>query len=679
MIRLTAYNQANTRQYDLDLFGDETIAVTLTIDDLRDISSKNASFTKDFDLPATKNNNKFFAQVFDLQVDSTYNPYKKTRAAITENGVEVFSGSMYLNEVLDKEGSISYRVNVYSETVDFIEALGEATLADLDYTDLAHTYNEANVEASWGATGVTLAAGGTTTDVFYPLVDVGNVYLSGGIQFNSSYNYTPFVSAKYILDKIFEYANFTYESLFFNSDYFKAIYTDTFLDDQTNNYTYGLVDLDFVYLTSPSLTLSSSLQAVPLSIEVTDANNLWNNSTYTYTAPADNVDVTVYQNLAWTGDIGDVIEVYVSTTIGGTTTDILVDTRTITMPAGITTLTSYRTDTWAVDQYNLPNAGDTIQIKAKATTGTPSLRTESAYFDYTVSPPVETYTVTTNAYFETFTNAQSIDERMTRYKDDAKLSDIFKDFSKMFNLYVEPLNNRLLKVEPYEDYLATGTTLYWDDKIDFTELKQEFVEIPSKLTFLYNNDEDDKGLQNWEQFAGVPQGSYSVYPATDVNNEQEIKLELFSATFTNYTGYSSVFKEEDAQYVPLDNKPRLLFKSSNPLATANTDSLNVITSAYIGSASYLSDVGGAEFSLEFGTLTTAEDLYTRFWHTYVQDKYTQDAVVITVIAKLSAGDITGFSFADKIVIQNQAYRVNKIEYLVGKAELAKLELYKVTN
>ena len=66
MIRLVVQNQVTNELQELDTFGNENIALTLQVDDVRDIESKNASYSKDFNLPATKRNNKFFEHYYDL-------------------------------------------------------------------------------------------------------------------------------------------------------------------------------------------------------------------------------------------------------------------------------------------------------------------------------------------------------------------------------------------------------------------------------------------------------------------------------------------------------------------------------------------------------------------------------------------------------------------------------------
>ena len=65
MIELKVYT--GRTWLDIDTYGNENVALTFQVDDVRNIANKNASYSKDFNLPATKRNNKFF---LDLQGDT---------------------------------------------------------------------------------------------------------------------------------------------------------------------------------------------------------------------------------------------------------------------------------------------------------------------------------------------------------------------------------------------------------------------------------------------------------------------------------------------------------------------------------------------------------------------------------------------------------------------------------
>ena len=80
MIKLVVRNQATRLDQQLDLYGNENINLTLQVDDVRDISNKNASYSKDFNLPATKTNNKFFEHYYNLdRYNNSFSAYKNIR------------------------------------------------------------------------------------------------------------------------------------------------------------------------------------------------------------------------------------------------------------------------------------------------------------------------------------------------------------------------------------------------------------------------------------------------------------------------------------------------------------------------------------------------------------------------------------------------------------------------
>ncbi len=82
-------------QQILDLYEDETIPLTLSVDDFKDVATKTQSYSKAFHLPATKKNNRIFGNLFEITKASglfTFNPYKKTSVMLKENGFIVFEG-----------------------------------------------------------------------------------------------------------------------------------------------------------------------------------------------------------------------------------------------------------------------------------------------------------------------------------------------------------------------------------------------------------------------------------------------------------------------------------------------------------------------------------------------------------------------------------------------------------
>jgi hypothetical protein len=763
MIRLVAYD-TNDNQTILDTFGGESVPLTLNVDDLRDIGSKNGGYSKDFDLPYTKNNNKFFNHIYDLQVDSTYNPFTAARAELYINENLVFKGGLYLVEFVNKQNEQHYKVNLFSNTVQLLDILGEATLNYLDFTDLNHTFTEANVINSWGTTGVTLTAGGTSTDVHYPLMQTtGILSLGSSLRIISPRNYTPFVRLKYLLDKIFEFAGFTYDSTFFNSAAFTEIYQDTGLADfstnadideayiisgkpfQSNSWTvgdddYNIIDsvqdpeqadtpvnqyqadgggapsneqnantndlfVPYVKVLGSSGTVQNNI-AYEIAPFAFDNSNLYNNGVIT--APSDNFTFVLEAFYPIYGAVGTTITIDAEITSGSSSNTINIANDVIDAPSSFYGLTNNFEFTGIAQTFTLDNAGDTFAIKI-TTSATAYLMPYYLYYDTStflrgggssiVNGVPEASSIARGSdafvYIEPIQQNASIDDRIKNNHGEVKLKDIFTDITKLFNLYVDNTeNDRQLKIEPYNDYIATGTTLDWTKKADLTEVVNIYTDLPSKLTFRYNNDEDDHSLNTYKKNAGIEYGRMDIQFATDKTEERVIMLDVYSATaltFYSHPFSTVVQRDEAGVYERLKNKPRLLYKNGEELTTATDDLVNIVDhTSYVMASHYNNEpdnIGASTLDLNFGftmpvlgvttTFNTTNNLFNKYYYRYVIERYTEDRTFIKLNIKLSPVDIAAFRFNQKIRIQNQTYIVNKIEYNAGEFGMSKVELVKI--
>lgn len=763
MIRLVAYD-TNDNQTILDTFGGESVPLTLNVDDLRDIGSKNGGYSKDFDLPYTKNNNVFFNHIYDLQVDSSYNPFTAARAELYINENLVFKGGLYLVEFVNKQNEQHYKVNLFSNTVQLLDILGENTLNSLSFADLDHTFTEANVINSWGTTGVTLTAGGTSTDIHYPLMQTtGILSLGSSLRIISPRNYTPFIRLKYILDKIFEFAGFTYDSDFFNSSAFTEIYQDTGLADfstnadideayiisgkpfQSNSWTVGDDDYNIIgsvqdpeqadtsvnqyqadgggapsneqnantndlYVPYVKILGSSGTVQNNIAYEVSpfayDNSNLYNNGVIT--APSDNFTFVLEAFYPIYGAVGTTIKIDAEITSGSSSNTININNDVIDAPSSFYGLTNNFEFTGIAQTFTLDNAGDTFAIKI-STSATAYLMPYYLYYDTSTFlsgggssiingvPEASSIARGSDAYvyIEPIQQNGSIDERIKNNHGEVKLKDIFTDITKMFNLYVDTTeNDRQLKIEPYNDYIKAGTTLDWTKKADLTEVVNIYTDLPSKLSFRYNNDEDDYVLNQYKKATGFEYGSFNIQFATDKTEEREIMLDVYSATALTFYShpYSTVVQRDEAGvYERLKNKPRLLYKNGEELTTATDDLVNIVDhTSYVMASHYNNEpdnIGASTLDLNFGytfpnlgvstTFNTVNNLFNKYYYRYVIERYTEDRTFIKLNIKLSPVDIAAFRFNNKIRIENQTYIVNKIEYNAGEFGMSKVELVKI--
>jgi len=222
-------NVNGERNY-LDTYQSEPISLNYNIADLTDINARNSSYSKTIKIPETKKNRQLFGDIADLASSTQFDPNKKTRAWVLVDGVMVLEGYLQLRFVyVDKfKDKTEYEVVIYADNDNFFKALGEKYLTDLEWSELNHVWSGANIRASWTASSDSLG-------YFYPLIDYGKDYdynnigripvgvnpISNGIPAN---HFFPATNVKYMVDKIFQDAGYTYESNFLNSSVFKKLY-----------------------------------------------------------------------------------------------------------------------------------------------------------------------------------------------------------------------------------------------------------------------------------------------------------------------------------------------------------------------------------------------------------------------------------------------------------------------
>lgn len=692
------------KQFDLDLFGDEEIVIKYEVDNIREANSKNSSYSKSYDIPATKNNNKFFRHIYDLQSDmkgapngvlNAFNPYKSCDVEVYAEGSLILEGVMFLNSIKESDVDFTYNVTIYSKVVGFLDALGEATIGDLDFADIAHDKTLANIKSSF--TGdVTLSAGGTTPHVFYPLTDDGligyDTLAAGTLDIDSRFNFPPFVSIKYILDKMFDYAGYSFESTILSSTEFAKIFMDSGCNSEYSALTeYGDVNVNAA--SDYAIPNNGAFNDLIFTSETADANNLHNTSTGLYTAPDDNLDVSCACSLWVANANASARTIYIrlvhNSTVPSQSPSSIIHTQTI--PANSTV------QVFAYANVLLNNA-ETVKFTI-GTTGSDV----SVDASYTI--PTTSTSVSSNYYF--FTNSASGGNYVFQHnRADIKLADIFKDLTKMFNLIIETDENnpKKLLIQTFNDFVAAGTEHDWSKKVDRSEMNQDMFDLPRKLTFAMARDDEDYFLNFYEGILGKEYGIQEINIDVETDKEEEIRLDVFAPTalvkqHPDYAPISVITSSSDGNvFERYSNKPRLHFKNS---VTHNApfgifDQMDIYEGSfgaqetlYSTSHHYEDDTsvllsddsnllfGNVGFIFHDVTTVPLKTFYNLYWEDYVKERYVNLSHLLKVRVYLKSEDINQFSFADTVRIDNQIYRVNSIEYTTGAEKLAKVELYKL--
>jgi len=129
----------------VDMFKNETINVTSTIQNVKDISKIFTDFSQSFSLPASKVNNKLFKHYYNSDIEG-FDARVKYDAILEVNHLPFREGKIKLDGVKLKDNKpYAYKVTFFGGTITLKDLLGSDLLEDLPLTNYDHEYSIDNV------------------------------------------------------------------------------------------------------------------------------------------------------------------------------------------------------------------------------------------------------------------------------------------------------------------------------------------------------------------------------------------------------------------------------------------------------------------------------------------------------------------------------------------------------
>jgi len=710
-----------------DLYEDEEIPLTLSIDDFKNVAEKIQSYSKDFNLPATKRNNQIFGNIFEITrtVANPYdfNPYVRTRAVLKQDGIILFDGALRLIDIQDREGEISYNVNLYAQTIALADTLKNKTFDNINFNELQHTYDKTIIKGSWYVDGLTLinnlptgtyagTAGTKETDVLkYPFVDWTHqmLYANGATGTNATLGtpeltsfeqaFRPFIKIKYLIDRIFSDAGYTYSSGLFESSEFGKLFMDFNWGGDTMPSVIGDTSYTATYagqgvFPSPFTATNAAYVVLPL------LSNTMTGGLTTSEVPPDYTDqgadiykiVCTENNQLYNIDYSWEFE-----TVGGTS----ISFRWVRFDASTST-TSY------IDVQTAPIGNVTGKIISGNFSTTLDIGDKLyAEFISTTASSISLLNGSgTTPGTVTFNLSSSLVDSaiLNSIRGEINQWNFLKGIMTMFNLVTlqdntDPAN---IIIKPYADVFiktTSGTTLKersiqadWTDKVDLKDVKlTPLNDLKKKTIFKYEEDEDDYVFNVYKKSTtGHLYGSkvFSAENLTLLEGEEEIVASPFAATvskplwsqLSNFITPAVYAMDDDGASSSFENKPRILYQmNSSPVQMSSTyfipaqNGTSSENSDLLFTFSHLTSIptvvgttddynfGETQYFLPIGQTVTS-NLFNNYWLPYYNQLYNPDTKTMTLKVNLTAGDIAQFSFTDYIMIKNRAYRVNRIDY-----------------
>jgi len=730
----TTTYQLEDGQVICDLYEDENIPLTLSVDDFKNAAEQVQSYSKAFKLPGTKKNNLIFDNIFEVTRSTTglvFNPYVKTKSILKQDGFILFEGYLRLIDIQEKQGEISYNVNLYSEVIALADMLGEATLADLGFEELEHDYVKSNIKNSWNTSGTGIAYTNPDTSGFrkpnstvkYPFCDwnhqmlVANGSTGSGATLGDpeltqlEQGFRPFIQARYLINRIFYQTGspFSYTSAFFDTDEFKELYIDFNWGEENTGAAPIRDDIlkretDAVNTT---IAQSPSYTSIPLTIDNGSTSTaLWNNTLYAFISDVNNLEVNVSFRIQLENKPFPNVD------------DWTVEMRVVRMNQSGVVTEIFQSDSPTINAGGsgaLSGSFDTVlqaneQIRLQATT-------------FNSDNDIEQSDTTTSYLNVTYNNhAATVESLLIKERGELSQWELIKGILTMFNLVSIPdkSNPNNILIEPYNEIFlnnANSKQLDWTSKIDVEEIKlTPLTDLKRLTTFKFVEDEDDYVFNVYKQSVNGVYTEGHLYGSklfdaslsgngfpTILTGEEEIIAEPFAATvpkplMTQFPDFITPaiysYNADDGTSQGFANSPRIMFNNGVKTLTSctyyipaqNTEAGEQMIDFL--QFSHLTDIptvttipplatdtndfhfGDCQLINPIGNATT-NNLFYLYWLPYYNELYNADTRTMTLKVNLTPGDMNSFNFFDTVFIKNREYRVNKIDYKPG--DLATVE------
>jgi hypothetical protein len=149
----------------VDMFKDESVSLTQSIQNVKDISKIFTDFSRTFTLPASKTNNKIFKHYYNFSIQNGFDGRTKKDALIELNHLPFRDGKIKLEGVdLKNNVPYTYKITFFGSTVTLKDLVGEDKLNALNSLNtLNETYSPTEIEAG-------LKRDPSTNDVVVPLI-----------------------------------------------------------------------------------------------------------------------------------------------------------------------------------------------------------------------------------------------------------------------------------------------------------------------------------------------------------------------------------------------------------------------------------------------------------------------------------------------------------------------------
>ena len=668
----------------VDLFKDESVTITDTITNAKDVAKVFTAFSQQFSLPASSTNNKIFKHYYNYDITNGFDARIRVSAILKLNGVDFKIGKVKLNSVsLKNNKAYSYKVVFFGETVALNDTLGEdklSALNDLDTLNL--TYNTGTVKAK-------LQVDPSTNDIVAPLIthtqrlyykSVANTGSDGNLWYHTGSGQVHehgvlWSDLKYALrvHRIIEAIEATYPTISFSNDFFNT----------TNEPYYDL--FMWLHRKSGDVGNGDQVSSFPTSI------NGWTSSG-TFTCGASEVwggmsnvsTLTVCPEFAAYSTTNTLMQLTLSTTSTDIyAVEVLQDGQSIYQASGLTGSTTL-TSTSAGGDLGLPSVAAGEWTVVVTVTGQNAITFSDIKWTLRNNEPNET-PVTLDFSTGSFLCDTNFEFAIPQQIPDMKIIDFLTGIFKMFNLVAYTKPDGSIYVNTLDDFYATSTTYDISKYIDVNTSEVDVALPYRQINFTYEGLKTFLAAQ-WEQLnaaewgaekynaeGGLDGGIYTLkLPFEHMQFERLLDIEDASGATQTTIQWGFCVNDNEQSYI---GKPILFYpilKSGGATTSISfrdtPTSHSEVTSYVLPSNSVALAASTSTANKNFGKMINeytglpnyTGTLYQNYYSTYIENLFKTNARIVKYTAYLPLHIILNYTLADIFVINGKQYRINSL-------------------
>lgn len=622
----------------INLFNDETISVTSSIQNVNDISKVFTDYSQTFTIPADNINNSIFKHWYENAVDNAYDQRLRYNGWI-EVDTQIFRYGRWQLESATIENNIiqNYKLTFYGNLKSLTDRFGEDKLINVqELNDYSFEYTSANV--------ANRVKSNTNYDVSFPLISSNRVWQNtgGGAEdisvsgngINTSELF-PAVRVKKIFEAFENKYGITFNGNFLSEPRFTEVFL-WFKNQETFINRSSIVDVD----------LTSKVDGgTPFSISLTTNKITYVGLPNILTLSASfGVAVSIAPGVAWS------VFVYRNNVLVSTITGIGSEGKNIFTQNGLNENILYQ------GIYSFKFQSD-IPI---------SFACNFAMVMAYVVPPIITNInyATSTANSGTLNTTGNLD--LPSLAPDVKVSDFFSGILKTFNLTAFSTDGTNFILEQLEEWYQKGKVKDFT-KYTTTDVIFERLKAYKKINFKYQKSESLINREFFNLFARE-YGDLS-YEFTNDGSDYSIELPFENMQFNKFNstnlqvGYCLKTAPDYKNYIP---KPVLLYRYGN----LSSDFYLEYSATHVHATTY--NVFGQDivqeglvntlnWGLEISTLylnVITNSLFNNYYFNYLNNLYSLKSRMAKVKMRLPFTELIDLKLNDRIVIRDKKYLIN---------------------